>query len=252
MSATAVPATLDAAQRLAAVRERMDAAARRAGRNPADVTLCAISKTFAPQQILPVVQAGQRVLGENRVQEAEEKVSELPGDVEWHLVGHLQSNKINKAIELFALIHSVDSLHLAEAISRRADHAGTPVRVLLQVNVAHKETQFGFDAAELRETAPALAALPGLRLDGLMCIAPAVEQAEETRPAFRGLADLYWELAPRMREGGHPWGHLSMGMSNDYPIAVEEGATLVRVGRAIFGERTPAAPAAVTPAARAS
>ena len=253
MSAATAPAAQDAAKGLAAVRERIADAAHRARRSPDDVTLVAISKTFSPEQIIPVVEAGQRVLGENRVQEAEEKVGALPAEVSWHLVGHLQTNKINKALDLFALIHSVDTTHLAEAISRRAERAGTPAHVLLQVDLAHKETQFGFDESDLRTAAAALAALPGLRLDGLMCIAPEVENAEETRPYFRRLAALHQELATRLRDAGHPWRHLSMGMSNDYPIAVEEGATLVRVGRAIFGERTPATPhAAVTPAARAS
>ncbi len=252
MSAATAPAA-NAASRLAAVQERIADAANRAGRNPDNVTLVAISKTFSPEQIVPVVEAGQRVLGENRVQEAEEKVGELPPSITWHLVGHLQTNKINKALELFALIHSVDSTHLAEAIARRAERAGTPAHVLLQVNLAHKETQFGFGESEVHAAVPALLALPGLSLDGLMCIAPEVERAEETRSYFQRLAALHQALAPQVRAAGHSWEHLSMGMSSDYPIAVEEGATLVRVGRAIFGERTSATPqAAVTPAARAS
>jgi len=245
MEVAMAPAAQDAAGRLAAVRQRIADAARRAGRSPSEVTLVAISKTFTPEQILPVVQAGANVLGENRVQEAEEKVGHLPSSITWHLVGHLQRNKINKARELFALIHSVDSVALGEAIGKRAERDGKRMPVLLQVNVAEKETQFGFGEGEIAEAAAHLARAPGLQLEGLMCIAPEVEDAEQTRPYFRRLAALHRDLAARVRDAGHPWQHLSMGMTNDFPVAVEEGATLVRVGRAIFGERA-AAPTAAT------
>ena len=240
------PAAQDAAGRLAAVRRRIADAARRAGRDPDGVTLVAISKTFAPDQIRPVIEAGANVLGENRVQEAEEKVGLLPAGVTWHLVGHLQKNKINKALELFSLVHSVDSVALGEAIGRRAAPTGRPAHVLLQVNVAQKASQFGFAESEIVAAAAHLARVPGLQLEGLMCIAPEVEDVEQTRPYFRRLAALHREIAPAARDAGHPWEHLSMGMTNDFPVAVEEGATLVRVGRAIFGARAaaPAAPVA--------
>jgi hypothetical protein len=176
------------------------------------------------------------------VQEAEQKVGQLPATIKWHLIGHLQKNKINKALELFQLIHSVDTVGLGEAIGARAERAGKRMAVLLQVNLAEKETQSGFAEGEIAEAATQLARVPGLQLEGLMCIAPEVEDPEQARPYFRRLAALQQELAPAIRGAGHPWRHLSMGMTNDFPIAVEEGATLVRVGRAIFGERT-AAPA---------
>ncbi|MGH2355259.1 MAG: YggS family pyridoxal phosphate-dependent enzyme [Chloroflexota bacterium] len=231
----------DVASRLAAVQERIAAAARRAGRDPAGVTLVAVSKTFPPERIREAIDAGVTDLGENRVQEAEEKVPALPDTVRWHLVGHLQSNKINKALELFSLIHSVDRVELGEAIGRRAERRGTAAQVLLQVNLTEKESQFGFADADFTDVARRLAAVPGLALDGLMCIAPEVESPEETRPCFRRLAALFDELKASMAQAGHPWRHLSMGMTGDYDVAVEEGATLVRVGRAIFGDRPPAA-----------
>ena len=237
MNVAIAPAAQDAAGRIAAVQQRIAAAAVRAGRDPGDVTLVAVSKTFSPEHILPAVEAGLTHLGENRVQEAEEKAPRLPAHITWHLIGHLQSNKINKALDLFDLIHSVDSVALAEAIATRAARRGRPARVLLQVNLAEKESQFGLAEAELHAAAVRVAQLDSLSLDGLMCIAPLVEDPEQTRPTFQRLRTLHQALADRMRAAGHPWRHLSMGMSGDYPIAVEEGATLVRVGRAIFGER---------------
>ena len=245
MNVATAGATQDIAARIAAVQETIAAAALRAGRDPADVTLVAVSKSFPLEQIWPAIDAGVRDLGENRVQEAEAKVAALPPGVRWHLVGHLQSNKVNRALELFSLIHSVDTVALGEAIARRASGRGAPARVLLQVNVAQKATQFGFGEAAVVEAARRLAGTPGLLLEGLMCIAPEVEPAALSRPYFRRLADLHRQLISPMRESGHPWRHLSMGMTNDYPTAVEEGATLVRVGRAVFGERTGAAAAGV-------
>ena len=234
---TAVATTTGIAARLAAVRERIDDAARRFGRRPEGVTLVAVSKTFPAAVVEAAVAAGVTDLGENRVQEAEEKIPAVTGKAHWHLIGHLQRNKVNKALELFDLIHGVDSLELGEAIGQRAERTGVMMKVLLQVNVAGAESQFGFDPDTLVDRAEKLAAVPGLTLDGLMCIAPHVDDPEHTRPAFRQLAGLYRALGPAMHAAGHPWRHLSMGMSNDYQIAVEEGATLVRVGRAIFGER---------------
>jgi PLP dependent protein len=237
--AGSVGSVLDVASRLADVKAQIARAARRAGRDPAAVTLVAVSKTVSPEHIREALGAGVEDLGENRVQEAEGKVPLLPPGVRWHLVGQLQRNKINKALDLFSLIHSVESVAQGQAISERAARRGLRARVLLQVNVAEAGTQGGFPVSEAGAGALALAGAPGLALDGLMCIAPHVEQeqVEATRPAFRTLATLFGELRDALREAGHPWGHLSMGMTNDYPVAVEEGATLVRVGRAIFGER---------------
>jgi pyridoxal phosphate enzyme (YggS family) len=227
------------AARVAAVREQIAAAARRAGRDPTAVTLVAVTKTFGPEVARLAVEAGVLDLGENRVQEAEPKVRALPAGVRWHLIGHLQRNKVNRALELFSLIHSVDTVELGEAIAARAARLGRHASVLLQVNLAQKETQFGFAEPALEAAAHRLSRLPALSLEGLMCIAPLMDEMERTRPYFRRLAELFEALAEPMRAAGHPWRHLSMGMTNDYPVAVEEGATLVRVGRAIFGERVP-------------
>ncbi|HEU5316295.1 MAG TPA: YggS family pyridoxal phosphate-dependent enzyme [Chloroflexota bacterium] len=235
MSTAAAPPPV--AARLAAVRDQIDQAAHRARRRPGDVTLVAVSKTFGPDAVRDVLDGGVTDLGENRVQEAEEKVPAVGRPARWHLIGHLQSNKINKALELFDLIQSVDSLDLARSIGQRANKRGAPAPVLLQVNVAGKESQFGFSEDELRAAAAELAGLEGLSLNGLMCIAPLVDNPEETRPTFRRLAQLGRDLEKRFRDAGHAWRHLSMGMSNDFQVAIEEGATLVRVGRAIFGER---------------
>jgi pyridoxal phosphate enzyme (YggS family) len=243
MTIAAVGHAQDVAARLAAVQRSIAAAATQAGRAPAEVTLVAVSKTFGADAVRAAVDAGVSDLGENRVQEAVDKIPAVGRDARWHLIGHLQRNKVNKALELFELIHSIDSLALATTVGQRAQRNGRPARVLLQVNVAGKETQFGFDPQELRAQAGAVAQLPGLQLDGLMCIAPLVAQAEEARPAFRTLAALKHDLETTMRDAGHPWRHLSMGMSNDYVTAIAEGATLVRVGRAIFGERSAPAPA---------
>jgi len=225
------------AVRLAAVRQMIGSAAERAGRRPQDVTLIAVSKTFGVADIEAAIAAGVTDLGENRVQEAQDKLPMVSGTARWHLIGHLQRNKINKALELFDLIHGTDSLDLATAIGHRADRRGLPARTLLQVSVDGNVSQFGFEPDALRRSAKEIAVVPGLRLEGLMCIAPHVDDPEEARPAFQLLAGLAREMEETMRGSGHPWSHLSMGMSNDYPVAIEEGATLVRVGRAIFGER---------------
>ncbi len=232
----------EVASRVAAVQDTIRAAARRARRDPGTVTLVAVSKTVPPERILPVLDAGIVDLGENRVQEAEAKVPALPATLRWHLVGHLQGNKVNRALDLFALIHSVDRLELGLSIGERAQRRGRPAHVLLQVKLTEKETQFGFGEAEIAGAAGTLAKAGGLSLDGLMCIAPEAEDPEATRPCFRRLAGLFGDLAGEMGRAGHPWRHLSMGMTHDYAVAVEEGATLVRVGRAIFGERPVAPP----------
>jgi PLP dependent protein len=227
----------DIASRLAAVSDRIAGAARRTGRDPSAVTLVAVSKTFPVERVREALAGGVTDLGENRVQEAETKVPFVSADARWHLIGHLQRNKINKALELFSLIHSIDRVDLGLAVAERAARGGKRVPVLLQVNLAEKETQFGLADAEVGAAARALAAADGLILDGLMCIAPVVDDPEAARPTFRRLATLFGDLEPDLRRAGHPWRHLSMGMSHDYLVAVEEGATLVRVGRAIFGDR---------------
>jgi len=214
------------AERLALVQERVARAAERAGRSPAEVTIVAVSKSFPAQAIEEAVAAGIAHIGENRVQEAAAKIPSLPHlPVTWHMVGHLQTNKAKTALELFDIIQSMDSLRLAEALSRRADR---PIPVLLEVNVAGEASKFGFSPREVIQAAEAVARLPHLNVCGLMTIAPLVSDPEEVRPVFRELRRLGDALGV---------DELSMGMTDDFEVAIEEGATLVRIGRAIFGER---------------
>ena len=215
-------------ERLQDVQLRIATACLRSGRSPEEVILIAICKGFPPEAVREAVAAGLRHLGENRVQEAEAKrpgLSDLPPDVVWHMVGHLQTNKVKTALGLFDIIHSVDSLHLAEAISRRAPG---PVPVFLEVNVAGEPTKYGFSPDELPRASEAVARLPNLDLRGLMTVAPLVRDQEEVRPVFRRLRETARSLGLR---------ELSMGMTDDFEAAVEEGATHLRIGRAIFGER---------------
>lgn len=206
-----------------------------AGRDPAEVTLVAVSKTVPPERLRAAVVSGLTTLGENRVQEAADKVPVLPG-VTWHLVGPLQSNKARKAVELFDVIQSVDSVDLGLRLDRLVGEVrpGTRLPVLLQVNVDDDPAKAGFEVRELASAIDALAMCERLDVRGLMTIGRLVAEPEAARPTFRHLR----EVAEGLRAGGHPIGpELSMGMSDDYPIAVEEGATIVRVGRALFGER---------------
>ncbi len=209
-------------------------ACRRAGRDPLDVTLVAVSKTVEAARLQDAVEAGLTTLGENRVQEAESKVPLLPG-VRWHLIGPLQSNKARRAIELFDVIESVDSADLARRLDRIAGEAGrSPLGVYLQVNVDRDEAKAGFQPETLESEIPALAGLSNLRLLGLMTVGRLVGRPEEARPTFARLRELSQRLRGRAGELGPG---LSMGMTDDYAVAVEEGATVIRVGRALFGER---------------
>jgi len=212
------------------VRERIARAAERAGRRAEDVLLVGVSKTVDADRVRRAVAAGLPALGENRVQEAEEKIAALGRPVPWHLVGHLQSNKVRDALELFDVIHSLDRLELARECDRRARLRGRPVAVLLQVNVGGEASKGGFAPQEVGAAVETVAALDHLQLRGLMTIPPPVERPEEARGWFRTLA----QLAKR-----HGVGELSMGMSADFEVAIEEGATMVRVGTAIFGLRPP-------------
>lgn len=220
--------------RVAHVKGTIAEACKRANRSPAEVKLVAVTKTVPTDIIAQAYGAGLRVFGENRVQEAQPKIGALPADIEWHFIGHLQSNKARAAAGLFDLIHSVDSVRLGRRLAARAA-AGQSIRMLLQVNLTGKTSQSGFAPEEVGAAVAALAGESGVALEGLMTIAPQVTDREAVRPWFRQLADLYRDLAATA--AGHPWRHLSMGMTEDYPIAIEEGATLVRVGRALFGER---------------
>ncbi len=215
-------------QRIASVRSRIEAACHRAGRPPSEVTLVAVCKGFPPAAVLEAAAAGITDFAENRVQEAAAKrphLSRLPAGVTWHMVGHLQTNKVKAALELFDIIHSVDSLRLAEAISSRARR---PVPVFLEVNVAAEPTKYGFGLEELSAAYRAASRLPNLEIWGLMTVAPLTGDPEEVRPAFRRLRQEAAALGLR---------HLSMGMTDDFEVAIEEGATHVRIGRAIFGDR---------------
>jgi pyridoxal phosphate enzyme (YggS family) len=216
------------------VRERMARAAERAGRRAEDVLLVGVSKAVDVDRIRRALAAGLPALGENRVQEARRKIALLGRPVPWHLVGHLQTNKVREALELFDLIHSLDRLELARECDRRAAPRGRAVEVLVQVNVAGEATKGGFAPGELGRVLEALAALPHLRVRGLMTIPPPVADPEAARPWFRTLAGLAKE---------HGLAELSMGMSADFEVAIEEGATMVRVGTAIFGPRPRPSPA---------
>lgn len=217
------------------VLDRIADAARRAGRDPSGVTLVAVSKTVPAERLVAAVAAGLTTLGENRVQEGEAKAGVVPGAT-WHLVGPLQSNKVRRALEVFDTIESVDSVALAQRIDRLAADArpGVRVPVLLQVNVDDDESKAGFRPAALEGSVGEILALAGLDVRGLMTIGRLVEHGEEARPTFVRLR----ALSERLRADHPPLGpELSMGMSDDFEIAVEEGATIVRVGRALFGER---------------
>ena len=225
------------ADRLAGIRARIERAARSAGRDPASVTLVAVSKTFPLSSIREAYAVGQRVFGENRVQEALDKIGASPDlSIEWHLLGHLQSNKARKAAPAFAMIQAVDSVELLRKIDAAAAEAGKAPEVLIQVDLAGESTKFGTPPDDVPRLFDAAATCRAARLVGLMTLPPAPETPEDARPWFRRLRELKdrWLAsgvpAPMLRE-------LSMGMSGDFEVAVEEGATLVRVGTAIFGER---------------
>lgn len=226
---------------LALVRERIAAAARRAGRRPEEVALMAVTKTFPPDAIREAYQAGQRLFGENRVQEFAEKAPSLGdlGVAEWHLIGHLQSNKAAKAAELFAAVDSVDSLRLAEKLNAAAQKANKRLPVLIEVNVGGEAAKSGAapGSEELEQMLTAVAQLEALQVRGLMTIPPFAEDPQQARPYFRKLRELRDQIAAR-RLPGISLDVLSMGMSHDFEAAIEEGSTCVRVGTAIFGERT--------------
>ncbi len=220
-------------ERLEAVRRRIRVAAERSGRPASAVTLVAVSKTMPVEAIRMAIAAGATVLGENRVQEACDKIAALAGAAEWHLIGHLQTNKAKVAVGLFDRIHSLDSVRLARELDRHAGEAGRRVRCLLQVNVGGEAQKNGASEDEVRPLLEAAARLPHIRVEGLMAIPPFLSDPEAIRPFFRRLRVLRDELA---REG-FALPDLSMGMTHDFEVAVEEGATLVRIGTAIFGPR---------------
>jgi len=221
-------ATTDIGANVEAVRERIAGACQRAGRSPDGITIVAVTKTVEPLAIATALKMGIRHFGENRVQEAEEKIRQLSGlkpRPSWHMVGHLQTNKVKVAVEIFDIIHSVDSVRLAEAISRRTQKT---LPVFLEVNVSGEASKSGFPMAEVEPALEVISHLPKIEIKGLMTIAPMVTDAEQVRPIFKKLRSL---------RDSFRLEHLSMGMTDDFEVAIEEGATLVRIGRAIFGER---------------
>lgn len=232
-------------ERWQGVKARIAAAEQRCGRGSGSTRLIAVSKTKPAGDVQALLEAGQLQFGENRVQEALAKQEELAGltaasgDAEWHLIGRLQKNKARHAVGRFALIHGVDSLALARELSKRAAAAGLVQPVLIQLNLAAEETKAGIAEAELPQVLDEIAALPSLDLRGLMSIPPPVAQAEESRPWFRLLRKARDEASRRL---GRELSELSMGMTDDFEVAIEEGATLVRVGTAIFGARDSAQP----------
>ncbi|HVQ43070.1 MAG TPA: YggS family pyridoxal phosphate-dependent enzyme [Vicinamibacterales bacterium] len=236
-----MPPGADIASNLEDIGRRLRAAAARSGRNPDDILLVAVSKTVPTDVVRAAAAAGQRHFGENRVQEGLDKIG-ATGDLhlEWHLIGHLQSNKAKKAASAFAWIHSIDSVDLLRKVDSAAAEAGARPRVLIQVDLAHEATKFGADEATVGDIAKAAMDAKAVDLRGLMIVPPIAEDPEASRSWFRRLRDLRDALVP----GGIPaanLAHLSMGMSHDFEVAIDEGATMVRVGTSIFGHRAPVA-----------
>lgn len=218
------------------VLKKVEEACARSGRDPKDVTLIAVSKTKPIEMIEEAMEAGARVFGENKVQELCDKYEQLPKDLHWHLIGHLQRNKVKYIVDKAELIHSVDSLKLAEEISKEALKKNVEVNILIEVNVAEEESKFGVSVEETPVLVEEIAKLPRIHIQGLMTIAPYTTDPEENRPVFRTLKKLAVDIKKKNIDNVC-MDVLSMGMTGDYQVAVEEGATLVRVGTGIFGER---------------
>jgi len=213
----------------------MEAACRRVGREPQSVVLIAVSKTFPVSDIAEAVKAGQQVFGESRLQEAEAKIDALPASLSWHFIGGVQRNKVRKILQKFGVIHAIDSLRLAEYVNGIAGELGHASEIFLQVNIGGEASKGGFEPEVLRQEIGKLGAFEHLRIRGLMCIPPAGPDAESARRWFVSLRDLRDELEAI---SGRQFPQLSMGMSGDYEVAIEEGATHVRVGSLIFGHRS--------------
>ena len=221
------------------VKKNIETSCARVGRSPSEVTLIAVSKTKPLELLREAYEAGARDFGENKVQEMLDKMDQMPSDVRWHMIGHLQRNKVKYIIDKVYMIHSVDSMRLAEEISREALKHGVTVNILAEINIAREESKFGMDPDEAEKFVRELAKLPGICLKGLMTIAPYVENGEENRIYFRGLKQLSVDITDKNNDNKSNYilDTLSMGMTGDYMTAVEEGATYVRVGTGIFGER---------------
>lgn len=223
-------------ENLAKVRENIRKACEKAGRNPEEVTLIAVSKTKPVSMLEEAYQAGSREFGENKVQEIMDKYPQLPSDVRWHMIGHLQRNKVKYVIDKACLIHSVDSLRLAEEISSQAEKKKVETDILVEVNIAQEESKFGTSREEAVRLVEEIARLPHIHIRGLMTIAPFVENPEDNRQYFRQIRELSVDIMQKNIDNVN-MSVLSMGMTGDYMVAIEEGATMVRVGTGIFGER---------------
>ena len=221
-------------ERLQQIRDRIHIACETTGRNPTEVMLLPVSKNHTANAVRELTYHNCRVFGESRIQEAKLKISACPGNLEWHLIGHLQSNKCRDAVRFFNMIQSVDRMSIAEEINKHAHKAAKDMPVLLEVNVAGEASKHGFTPGEVLEFLDAINDLPRLEIHGLMTIAPWAPEPEKVRPVFRRLREIKEECEQIL---GAPLPHLSMGMSGDFEVAIEEGATIIRVGTAIFGPR---------------
>ncbi|MCD7778916.1 MAG: YggS family pyridoxal phosphate-dependent enzyme [Clostridiales bacterium] len=223
-------------ENLEEIRQNIKTAAKKAGRRPEDIILLGVTKTVDCERIQQLVDLGVKELGENRVQELMSKINVIKGDVNWHLIGSLQTNKVKYIIGRVKLIHSVDSVHLAEEISRRSLKAGLVTDILLEVNAAREESKHGFDPSELYEVLEKLREFRGIRVKGLMTVAPYDENPENNRVYFKKMRELFVDIKAKNCDN-IDMTFLSMGMTNDYTVAIEEGADIVRIGTGIFGAR---------------
>jgi pyridoxal phosphate enzyme (YggS family) len=229
------------AENLDSIQQRIRSACERAGRNPESVTLLAVTKGQPPEVVSEAGKLGLTFFGENKIQEAKAKIPLSSGKLRWHFIGHLQTNKCRDAVELFELIQSVDSLYVAQEISKRADQAGKTMPIFLEVNLAGEASKFGYRPETLLAELNQINSLPRIEVHGLMTVPPWTSNAENVRPIFRQFRELKQRCEQIL---GAPLPHLSMGMSGDFEVAIEEGATIVRIGTALFGPRKTAKPAA--------
>jgi hypothetical protein len=228
---------VDIAANCREVFERIGEAASRSGRNPKEIKLLAASKSQSVDKIRAAIEAGIRLFGENYVQEAEKKKSTVGGSIEWHMIGHLQRNKVKTALDLFSVIQSLDSVELARALDKEAKRRERPARAFIEVNLAGEENKSGVAKSRVAGLLEEIGKLTYIRIEGLMAVPPFRERPEDVRPYFRALSELRDELQA-LKARNVDLKELSMGMTHDYPLAIEEGATLVRIGTAIFGPRS--------------
>ena len=225
---------MDLEENLSAIRSRITAACQRSGRKEDSVTLLAVTKTHPPETVTQAAKLGLAFFGESKVQEAKAKIPQCPGRLRWHLIGHLQTNKCRDAVALFEMIQSVDSLNLAEEINKRAEQAARRMPILLEVNAIGEASKFGYRPEKLLAELAQINALDRIEVHGLMTVPPWAPNPERVRPIFRQMRELKQKCEDQI---GAPLPHLSMGMSGDFEVAIEEGSTIVRIGTALFGER---------------